>query len=94
MNQDVLKVLSVVGDEGLSSGMMYYSSLICGAPRFRLRTNMGNTYTPAGQVTVVNPNYKKELTAWKNEKLFPFFIKHGFGRKELNEAWKVSVYKK
>ena len=94
MEQNVLKVLSVVKEEGLCRGMMYYSSLICSAPKLRLRTNMGNTHTPAGQVTVVNPNYNKELTSWKNEKLFPFFMEHGFGKKELNESWRGSIYKR
>ena len=94
MEQNVLKVLSVVKEEGLCRGMMYYSSLICSAPKLRLPTNMGNTHTPAGQVTKVNPNYRKELTAWKNEKLFPFFMEHGFGKKELNESWRDSIYKR
>jgi len=94
MEQNVLKVLSVVKEEGLCRGMMYYSSLICSAPKLRLPTNMGNTHTPVGQVTKVNPNYRKELTAWKNEKLFPFFMEHGFGKKELNESWRGSIYKR
>jgi SOS response regulatory protein OraA/RecX len=55
---------------------------------------MGNTYTPAGQVTVHNSNYNKELTEWKKTKLFPFFLEHGFSKEELNEAWKESVFKK
>jgi SOS response regulatory protein OraA/RecX len=55
---------------------------------------MGNTYTPAGQVTVPNTNYNKELTEWKKTKLFPFFLERGFSKEELNEAWKVSVFKK
>jgi SOS response regulatory protein OraA/RecX len=55
---------------------------------------MGNTYTPVGQVTVPNPDYNKELTEWKKTKLFPFFLERGFSKEELNEAWKVSVFKK
>ena len=90
----VSKVLMSVTEEGLRKAMMYYSSLISPAPKRRNRTNMGNTYTPVGQVTVPNTNYNKELTEWKNTKLFPFFLEHGFSKEELNEAWKVSVFKK
>jgi hypothetical protein len=94
MNELVSKVLTIVNEEGLRRAMMYYSSLISPAPKRRNRTNMGNTYTPAGQVTVHNSNYNKELTEWKKTKLFPFFLEHGFSKEELNEAWKESVFKK
>jgi hypothetical protein len=94
MSERVSKVLTSVNEEGLRRAMMYYSSLINPAPKERIRTNMGNTYTPAGQVTLSNSNYKKELTQWKTNKLFPFFLERGFSREELNEAWKVSVFKK
>jgi hypothetical protein len=90
----VTKVLTEAKEAGLHRGMLYYGSFICGAPGHRLRTRMGNTHTPAGHVTVPNPNYNKELTEWKKTKLFPFFLEHGFGREELNEAWKKSVWKK
>jgi hypothetical protein len=90
----VEKVLNVVSEESLSKGMLYYSSLISKAPQKRNRVNMGNRYTPVGQMTRPNPNYNKELTVWKNTKLFPFFLERGFSREELNEAWKVSIFKK
>jgi hypothetical protein len=94
MREFIEKVLSVVNEEGLSKGMLYYSSLISNAPKKRNQTNMGNAYTPVGQVTRPNPNFNKELTVWKNTKLFPFFLERGFSREELNAAWKVSIFKK
>jgi hypothetical protein len=90
----VTKVLTEAKEAGLHRGMLYYGSFISPAPKRRNRTNMGNTYTPVGQVTVPNPDYNKELTEWKKTKLFPFFLERGFSKEELNEAWKVSVFKK
>ena len=92
--EEVTKVLTEAKEAGLHRGMLYYGSFICKAPGHRLSTRMGNTHTPAGQVTVPNPNYKKELTIWRNTKLFPFFLEHGFSTIELNEAWNKSVWKK
>jgi hypothetical protein len=89
----ISKVLSIVAEEGLHRGMAHYSLLLYPAPKPRIRTNMGNKYTPAGQVTVPNTNYRKELTAWKNNKLFPFFIEQGFTKEQLTEAYNKSIFK-
>ena len=94
MFEDVEKVLNIVKEEGLQKAIGYYSFLIDPAPKKRLRTNMGNTYTPAGQVTVHNNNYKKELTAWKKNKLFPFFLEKGFTKEQIVEAWNKSIFAK
>lgn len=91
---DINKVLEIAKKEGLHRGMLYYSSFINSAPKKRNRINGYNKYTPQGQMTRINPNYKKELTAWKNMHLFPFFLENGYNRQELNESWKVSVFKK
>lgn len=94
MEYRIKQVLDVVVEEGLSKAMLYYSSLIAPAPKQRLRTNAYNTYTPKGQGTVWNNNYKKELTAWKKDKLFPFFLQHGYTKEQITEAYNKSVFKK
>jgi hypothetical protein len=52
-----------------------------------------NKYTPQGQMTVTNTNYRKELTTWKNNKLFPFFIEHGYTKEQLVDAYNKSIFK-
>lgn len=88
------KVLTIAKEEGLHRGMLYYSTLVSSAPKSRHRTNMGNTYTPAGQVTVPNPNYRKEITVWKNTKLFPFFMENGYTKEQIRDAFNKSVFVK
>jgi hypothetical protein len=87
----VSKVLMIVTEEGLRKAMMYYSSLISPAPKERIQINAYNKY---GWISEVNKSYAKELTVWKNTKLFPFFLERGFSKEELNEAWKNSIFKK
>jgi hypothetical protein len=87
------KVLSMVIEEGLPRAMGWYSLLIDPAPKPRLVTNGYNKYTPQGQLTVPNTNYRKELTAWKKNKLFPFFIEQGFTKEQLTEAYNKSIFK-
>jgi hypothetical protein len=94
ISQDVERVLTVAKEEGLSKAMLYYSSFINKAPNRRIRTNGYNTYTPQGQMTRPNSNYNKELTQWKKNKLFPFFIEHGYSKAELVVAFSNSVFKK
>jgi len=93
MTDRIEKVLDIAAVEGLSRALGYYSLLLYPAPKPRIRTNMGNKYTPAGQVTVTNTNYRKELTAWKKNKLFPFFIEQGFTKEQLTEAYNKSIFK-
>jgi hypothetical protein len=52
-----------------------------------------NIYTPKGQMTVTNTNYRKELTAWKNNKLFPFFLEHGYTKEQIVDAYNKSIFK-
>ena len=89
-------VLTAVKERNLFHAFHEYASLICSNPRPRLRTNAYNKYTPIGHATVKNPNYNAEITKWKREKLFPWFIEQGFDKKDLSEAWKLWVkrYKK
>jgi len=87
------KVLSMVEEEGLHKAMGYYSLLIAPAPKPRLRTNGYNKYTPQGQMTVPNTNYRKELTVWKKTKLFPFFLEHGYTKEQITEAYNKSIFK-
>ena len=89
----ISKVLSIVAEEGLYKGMSYYSLLINPAPKPRLVTNGYNKYTPQGSMTVPNTNYRKELTVWKKNKLFPFFIEQGFTKEQLTEAYNKSIFK-
>lgn len=93
MNDRINKVLDIVAEEGLPRALGYYSLLIDPAPKPRLRTNAYNIYTPKGQGTVVNNNYNKELTAWKKNKLFPFFIEQGFTKEQLVDAYNKSIFK-
>jgi hypothetical protein len=87
-------ILRVVSEEGLPKAMGYFSAFVNSSPKKKIRTNVYNTYTPKGQGMTHNPNYKSQLVEWKNTKLFPFFLGLGFNKTELNEAWKVSVFKK
>jgi len=93
MNDRIEKVLGIAVEEGLPRAMGYYSLLIDPAPKPRIRTNMGNKYTPAGQVTVPNTNYNKELTVWKKTKLFPFFLEHGYTKEQIVDAYNKSIFK-
>ena len=87
------KVLDIAAVEGLPRALGYYSLLISPAPKPRLVTNGYNKYTPQGQLTVPNTNYRKELTAWKKNKLFPFFIEQGYTKEQLTEAYNKSIFK-
>jgi hypothetical protein len=86
-------ILTAVKERSLFHAFHEYSSLICSAPQIRLRTNVYNKYTPIGHATVKNPNYNAEITKWKREKLFPWFIEQGFDKKDLSDAWKLWVKK-
>lgn len=87
------KVLSMVVEEGLPQAMGYYSLLISPAPKPRLVTNGYNKYTTQGQMTVPNPNYRKELTVWRKTKLYPFFIEQGYTKEQIKEAYNKSIFK-
>ena len=87
------KVLSMVVELGLPRAMGYYSLLIAPAPKPRLVTNGYNKYTPQGQMTVPNTNYRKELTVWKKTKLFPFFLEHGYTKEQITDAYNKSIFK-
>jgi len=93
MNDRIEKVLGIAVEEGLPRAMGYYSLLVDPAPKPRIRTNMGNKYTPAGQVTVPNTNYRKELTVWKKTKLYPFFLEHGYTKEQIVDAYNKSIFK-
>jgi len=93
MTDRIEKVLDIAAVEGLSRALGYYSLLIDPAPKPRTRTSGYNKYTPQGQMTVTNTNYRKELTTWKNNKLFPFFIEQGFTKEQLTEAYNKSIFK-
>jgi hypothetical protein len=93
MTDRIEKVLDIAAVEGLSRALGYYSLLIAPAPKPRIRTMGYNKYTPQGQMTVTNTNYRKELTAWKNNKLFPFFIEHGYTKEQLVDAYNKSIFK-
>ena len=88
------KTLTVAKEEGLHKGMLHYSMFVSSAPKKRNRTNMGNTYTPAGQVTEPNTNYRKEMTVWKSTKLFPFFMENGYTKEQITDAFNKSVFVK
>jgi hypothetical protein len=88
------KILKFVSEEGLPRGLDYYSTFINSSPKKKIRSNGYNTYTPKGSMMVHNPDYKSQLVVWKTTKLFPFFLGLGFSKTELNEAWKVSIFKK
>lgn len=91
MNDMVDKVLNTAVEEGLTRGMLYYSSLISQAPKRRIWVNVYNKY---GQKSEINKSYSKELTAWKKDKLFPFFLEHGYTKEQITEAYNKSVFKK
>ena len=89
----ISKVLGIAVEEGLPRAMGYYSLLIAPAPKLRLVTNGYNKYTPQGQMTVPNTNYRKELTVWKKTKLFPFFLEHGYTKEQIVDAYNKSIFK-
>ena len=93
MNDRIEKVLGIAVEEGLPRALGYYSLLINPSPKPRLVTNGYNKYTPQGQLTVPNTNYKKELTTWKKTKLFPFFMEHGYTKEQLVDAYNKSIFK-
>ena len=94
MEYRIKQVLDMVVEEGLTRGMLYYSILISPAPKQRIKANVYNTYTPKGQGTVYNTNYNKELTVWKKNQLFPFFLQHGYTKEQITEAYNKSSFKK
>ena len=89
----ISKVLGIAVEEGLPRAMGYYSLLIAPAPKPRLVTNGYNKYTPQGQMTAPNTNYRKELTVWKKTKLFPFFREHGYTKEQIVDAYNKSIFK-
>ena len=93
MDDRIEKVLGIAVEEGLPRAMGYYSLLINPAPKPRLRTNGYNKYTPQGQMTVPNTNYRKELTVWKKTKLFPFFLEQGYTMEQITDAYNKSIFK-
>ena len=93
MNDRIEKVLGIAVEEGLPRAMGYYSLLINPAPKPRIRTNGYNKYTPQGQMTVPNTNYRKELTVWKKTILYPFFLKHGYTKEQITDAYNKSIFK-
>ena len=93
MEYRIKQVLDITVEEGLPRAMGYYSLLINPAPKPRIRTNGYNKYTPQGQMTVPNTNYRKELTVWKKTKLFPFFLEHGYTKEQITEAYNKSIFK-
>jgi hypothetical protein len=88
------KTLAVAQEEGLHKAMQHYSTFVSSAPKPRIKTSGYNTYTPQGQMTVPNTNYRKEMTVWKNTKLFPFFMENGYTKEQLTDAFNKSVFVK
>jgi hypothetical protein len=74
---------------GLHRAFYAYSYRINRMPNKYNSTNAGNKYTPIGRVMAKNESYTKQLTAWKKEHLFPYFLNLGYTLPELNEAWKL-----
>ena len=93
MDDRIEKVLGIAVEEGLPRAMGYYSLLINPAPKPRIRTNGYNKYTPQGQMTVPNTNYRKELTVWKKTMLYPFFLEHGYTMEQITDAYNKSIFK-
>jgi hypothetical protein len=93
MTDRIEKVLGIAVEEGLPRALGYYSLLIAPAPKPRTRTSGYNKYTPQGQMTAVNTNYNKELTAWKKTKLYPFFLEHGYTKEQIMDAYNKSIFK-
>lgn len=86
-------ILRVVSERGLSTALHYFSSLINQSPK-KYYPRKGMYSRQNAQLRSKNLSYNTELTEWKSTKLFPFFLGLGFSKTELNEAWKVSVFKK
>ena len=93
MDDRIEKVLGIAVELGLPRAMGYYSLLINPAPKPRIRTNGYNKYTPQGQMTVPNTNYRKELTVWKKTMLYPFFLEHGYTKEQITDAYNKSIFK-
>ena len=93
MDDRIEKVLGIAVEEGLPRAMGYYSLLINPAPKPRIRTNGYNKYTPQGQMTVPNTNYRKELTVWKKTMLYPFFLEQGYTMEQITDAYNKSIFK-
>lgn len=92
MTPDSLKVLEIA-KEKLANAMHYYSIFIFPAPKKHYRRN-GMYSKQNAQLRAKNLNYSTQLTNWKKNKLFPFFLANGYTTQALNEAWKISVFKK
>jgi hypothetical protein len=93
MDYSFEKISSVANEEGLAKAFIYYSSFINPSPK-KYYPRKGMYSKQNAQLRSKNLNYNTQLTEWKKSKLFPFFLELGFSRTELNEAWKVSVFKK
>lgn len=93
MDDRIEKVLNIAVEEGLPRAMGYYSLLINPAPKPRIRTNGYNKYTPQGQMTVPNTNYRKELTVWKKTMLYPFFLEYDYTTEQITDAYNKSIFR-
>jgi hypothetical protein len=90
--QDQL-ILNCAKERGLFNAFHEYASIFPSPKPYFYSKNAGNKYTPIGRVMVKNLNYNKEVTLWKKQKLFPWFMEQKFDKKDLNEAWAKWVKK-
>jgi hypothetical protein len=67
--------------------IVYFSGDILPAPKKKLPSRVYNKYTPKGQGTSPNENYKNEMMVWKKEHVYPYFSAFGFEKADINNAW-------
>lgn len=82
MKNEVLKIAT----EDLSKAMHYFSAYISHAPKKYYHIN---AWRKNAQMVRRNEDYSRQLTTWKNEKLFPFFLENGYNKKQLSLAQKM-----
>jgi hypothetical protein len=88
----ISQVLEIAKSD-LAKAFHHYSAFISQAPK-KYYPRVGMYSKQNAQLRTKNVNYSTELTKWKVDKLFPFFLSNGYTTKELNEAWKISIFKK
>ena len=97
LNSYPAETMKMALEKAIASGLIgdtinQFSSLIRSAPKRKIKvSNAYNKYTPIGQMTAPNNEYKTQLQAWKVDHVYPFFLAFGFDKSAINTAWKELI---
>ena len=79
-------------EDAITNGMRlksitYFSNAVSPAPKKKLSSNAYNTYTPKGQGTTPNEDYKSQMMEWKKKHVYPYFLAFGLQKADIDKAW-------